>query len=104
MCKTSRDSGFCKTSEISEKTTIDHIKISGLLTIDEFLIADVTFDASGFSPSGVAVVDVASDAAIGKTTPTQSNLNGKAKIFQSQHASVDDIDFKCNCELNNPAR
>ncbi|MDR1890954.1 MAG: hypothetical protein LBQ23_02095 [Puniceicoccales bacterium] len=95
---------FVKSPKFPIKTTIDHIKINGLLSIDESLIADVTLDGGGFSPSGVAVIDVTSDVAIGKTTPTKLNFNGKAKIFQSQNASIDDIDFKCNCELFNPAK
>ncbi|MDR2779324.1 MAG: hypothetical protein LBB16_03525 [Puniceicoccales bacterium] len=94
---------FVKSSKFSMKTTIDHMKISGLLGINEFLIADFTLDGTGFAPLNAAIVNIKSDVAIGVSTPARLSFDGRAKIFQSQSTSIDDIDFNCDCELFNPA-
>ncbi|MDR0742670.1 MAG: hypothetical protein LBE98_04380 [Puniceicoccales bacterium] len=93
---------FVKSPKFPLKTTIDHMKINGLLSIDEYIIAEITLDGSGFAPLSAAIVDIKSDVAIGKTTPMRLNFNGKAKIFQASNSSIEDIDFNCDCELFNP--
>ncbi|MDR2432685.1 MAG: AsmA family protein [Puniceicoccales bacterium] len=102
LAKFCRVINFIKSLKFPLKTTIDHMKINGLLSIDENIIAEVILDGSGFAPLSVAIVDIRSDVAIGKTTPVQLNFNGKAKIFQSINASIEDIDFNCDCEVFNP--
>ncbi|MDR1232894.1 MAG: hypothetical protein LBJ75_01355 [Puniceicoccales bacterium] len=93
---------FVKSPKFPLRTTIGHMKVNGLLSIDEYIIAEVTLDGGGFAPLSAAIVDIKSDVAIGKTTPTRLNFNGKAKIFQAGNASIEDIDFNCGCELFNP--
>jgi hypothetical protein len=93
---------FVKSPKFPLKATIDHMKINGLLSIDEYIIADITLDGSGFAPLSAATIDIRSDVAIGKTTPIHLNFNGKAKIFQSINASIEDMDFNCDCEVFNP--
>lgn len=90
---------FVKSPKFPLKTTIDHMKVNGLLSIDEYVIAEISLDGSGFAPLSAAIVDIKSDVAIGKTTPTRLNFNGKAKIFQSSNASIEAIDFDCDCKL-----
>jgi hypothetical protein len=93
---------FIKSPKFPLKATIDHMKINGLLSIDEYIIAEITLDGSGFAPLSAAIVDIKSDVAIGKTTPMHLNFNGRAKIFQSINASIEDMDFNCDCEVFNP--
>jgi hypothetical protein len=95
---------FVKSPKFPLKTTIDHVKINGLLSIDEYIIAEISLDGSGFAPLSAAIVDIKSDVEIGDTTPIGLNFNGKAKIFQSGDASIEDIDFNCDCELFNPTK
>jgi hypothetical protein len=95
---------FVKSPKFPLKTTIDHMKVNGLLSIDEYIIAEISLDGSGFAPLSAAIVDIKSDVAIGETTPMRLNFNGKAKIFQSSNASIEDIDFDCDCKLLDPTQ
>jgi hypothetical protein len=102
LAKFHRVIDFVKSPKFPLKVTIDHMKINGLLCIDEYVIAEIILDGSGFAPLSAAIVDIRSDVAVGKTTPMQLGFNGKAKIFQSINASIEDIDFDCDCEVFNP--
>ena len=89
----------CINPQIPQNITINHIKATGILDINEVFVADVMIECGPIAPMTKTTATIDADISIENKLPISATFDGVLQFSQSEDGTINDLSLKTQCDL-----